>query len=170
MEYQLLIAGFLLGMLIGLFVMNRIYDKHSKEMRKIDDDFEKRKVQRHKQFVAELDEIDRKQRNYVIYPPSEEEFKSKEYVRNLNAIDPIKVMDKIKKKRVFNSVETNRLLRGDNLKEYTVGVEISTSDVYEAIEELQKAIKNLEDAVADMKVNTVDINRKMSGKDEREYI
>lgn len=56
------------------------------------------------------------------------------------------------------------------MEEHNVGVEISTSDVYDAIEELQKAIKNLEDAVADMKVNTVDINRKMSGKDEREYI
>lgn len=159
MEYQILIAGFLLGMLIGVLIMNRIYDKHSKEMQKIDDDFEKWKVQRHKRFVAELDEIDRKQRNYVIYPPSEEEFKSKEYVKNPNAIDPIKVMEEIKKKRVFNSVETNRLLRGDNLKEYTVGVEISTSDVYEAIEGLKKAIKNLEDAVADMKVNTVDISK-----------
>lgn len=158
MEYQLLIAGFLLGMLIGVFIMNRIYDKHSKEIQEIDDDFEKWKVQRHKQFVAELDEIDRKQRNYVIYPPSREEFEPKEYVKNPNTIDPIKVMDEIKKKRVFSPAETNRLLRGDNLKEHTVGVEISTSDVYEAIEELQIAIKNLEDAVADMKVNTVDIS------------
>lgn len=46
------------------------------------------------------------------------------------------------------------------MKEYTVGIEISTSDVCDAIEELQKAIKNLEDAVADMKVNTVDISEK----------
>ena len=159
MECQLLIAGFLLGMLIGVLVMNRIHDKHSKEMKKIDDDFEKWKVQRHKRLNAELDEIDRKSRNYVIYPPSEEVFKPKEHVKNPNAIDPTKVMDEIKKKRVFNSVETNRLLRGENLKEYNVGVEISTSDVYDAIEELQKAIKNLEDAVADMKVNTVDISK-----------
>ena len=116
MEYQLLIAGFLLGMLIGVLVMNRIHDKHSKEMKGIDDNFEKWKLQRHKQFVAELDEIDRKQRNYIVYPPSEEEFESKEYVKNPNTIDPIKVMDEIKKKRVFNSVETNRLLRGDGDK------------------------------------------------------
>src|SRR5699024_2914481 len=160
MEYQLLIAGFLLGMLIGVLIMNRIYDKHSKEMQEIDDDFERWKVQRHKQFIAELDEIDRKSRNYVVYPPSEEEFKSKEYIKNPNAIDPTKVMDEIKKKRVFNSVETNRLLRGDNLKEYNVGIEIDTSDVCDALEELQKAIENLEDAVVDMKVNTVDISEK----------
>lgn len=159
MEYLLLIVGFLLGMLIGVLIMNRIYNNHSKEMQDIDDDFEKWKVQRHKQFIAELDEIDKKQRDYVIYPPSREEFKSKGYVKNPNAIDPMKVMDEIKKKRVFNSVETNRLLRGDNLKEYTVGVEISTSDVCDAIEELQKAIENLEDAVVDMKVNTVDISK-----------
>lgn len=153
MEYLLLIAGFLLGMLIGLLIMNRIYNNHSKEMQKIDVDFEDWEVQRHKQFISELDEIDRKSRNYVVYPPSEEEFKSKKY-----AIDPIKVMDEIKKKRVFNSVETNRLLRGDNMKEYNVGIEISTSDVCDAIEELQKAIENLEDAVVDMKANTVDIS------------
>lgn len=159
MEYLLLIVGFLLGMLIGVLIINRIYDKHSKEMQKIDVDFEDWEVQRHKQFIADLDEIDRKSRNYVVYPPSEEEFKSKEYVKNPNTINPTKVMDEIKKRRVFSPTETNRLLRGDNLKEYTVGVEISTSDVYEAIEELQKAIKNLEDAVADMKVNTVDISK-----------
>ena len=154
MEYLLLIVGFLLGMLIGVLIMNRIYDKHSKEMQEIEVDFEKWKVQRHKQFVAELDEIDRKQRNYVVYPPSEEEFKSKEY-----AIDPIKVIDEIKKKCVFSPAETNQLLRGDNMEEHNVGVEISTSDVYDAIEELKKAIKNLEDAVADMKVNTVYISK-----------
>lgn len=164
MEYQLLIAGFLLGMLIGVLIMNRIYDKHSKEMQKIDVGFEEWKVQRHKQFVAELDEIDRKSRNYVVYPEQEkglskEEFESEQYVTNPNTIDPTKVMDEIKKKRVFSPAETNRLLRGDNLKEYNVGIEISTSDVCDAIEELQKAIKNLEDAVADMKVNTVDISK-----------
>lgn len=108
MGHYLLFTGFLLGMLIGVLIMNRIYDKHSKEMQKIDDDFEKWKVQRHKQFIAELDEIDRKQRNYVVYPPSEEDFKSKEY-----AIDPIKVMDEIKKKRVFSPAETDRILRGE---------------------------------------------------------
>lgn len=45
------------------------------------------------------------------------------------------------------------------MEKYTVGVEISTSDVCDALEELQKAIENLEDAVADMKVNTVDISK-----------
>lgn len=113
MGHYLLFPGFLLGMLIGVLIMNRIYDKHSKEMQEIDDDFEKWKVQRYKQFIAELDEIDRKQRNYVVYPPSEEDFKSKEYVRNPNAIDPTKVMDEIKKKRVFSPAETDRILRGE---------------------------------------------------------
>src|SRR5699024_11180032 len=113
MEYLLLIVGFLLGMLIGVLIMNRIYDKHSKEMQKIDVDFEDWKVQRHKQFIAELDEIDRKSRNYVVYPPSEEEFKSKEYVKNPNTIDPTKVMDEIKKKRVYSPAETDRILRSE---------------------------------------------------------
>ena len=113
MEYQLLIAGFLLGMLIGVLIMNRIYDKHSKEMQEIEVGFEDWKVQRHKQFIAELDEIDRKSRNYVVYPPSREEFKSSEYVTNPNTIDPTKVMDEIKKKRVFSPAETDRILRGE---------------------------------------------------------
>ena len=106
MEYLLLITGFLLGMLIGLLIMNRIYNNHSKEMQKIDVDFEDWEVQRHKQFVAELDEIDRKQRNYVVYPNhekglSKEEFESKQYVTDTNAIDPTKVMDEIMKKAVY---------------------------------------------------------------------
>lgn len=109
MEYLLLIVGFLLGMLIVVLIMNRIYDKNSKEMQEIDDDFEKWKVQRHKQFIAELDEIDRKQRNYVIYPPSREEFKFK----NPNTIDPKKVMDEIKRERVFSTAETDRILRSE---------------------------------------------------------
>ena len=113
MEYQLLIAGFLLGMLIGVLIMNRIYDKHSKEMQEIEVGFEDWKVQRHKQFIAELDEIDRKSRNQVVYPPSREEFKSSEYVTNPNTIDPTKVMDEIKKKRVFSPAETDRILRGE---------------------------------------------------------
>lgn len=113
MEYQLLILGFLAGMLIGVLLMNRIYDKHSKEMEKVEVDFEDWKVQRHKQFIAELDEIDRKSRNYVIYPPSEEEFESKWHVTNPNAIDPTKVMDEIKKKRVFSPAETDRILRSE---------------------------------------------------------
>ena len=118
MEYQLLITGFLLGMLIGVLIMNCIYDKHSKEMQEIDDDFERWKVQRHKQFIAELDEIDRKQRNYVIYPEQEkglskEEFESKQHVTNPNTIDPTKFMDEIKKESVFSPDETDRILRGE---------------------------------------------------------
>ena len=118
MEYQLLIAGFLLGMLIGVLIMNRIYDKHLKEMQKIDVDFEDWEVRRHKQFIAELDEIDRKSRDYVIYPRGEEGvsekgFNSIKHVTNPNTIDPTKVMDEIKKKRVFSPAETDRILRSE---------------------------------------------------------
>lgn len=124
MEYQLLIAGFLLGMLIGVLVMNRIHDKHSKEMKKIDDDFEDWKVRRHKQFIAELDEIDRKARDYVVYPRSEEglseeEFDAKKYVTNPNTIDPREFMSKDGHKiNIFSPAETDRILRsgGDGKK------------------------------------------------------
>lgn len=119
MEYQLLIAGFLLGMLIGVLIMNRIYDKHSKEMKKIDDDFDEWKRIRNKQFIAELDEIDRKSRNYVIYPKheeglSKEEFNSKKYVTNPNTIDPREFMNKGGHKiNICSPAETDRILRGE---------------------------------------------------------
>ena len=118
LEYQLLIAGFLSGMLIGVIIMSRIYNNHSKEMQKIDVGFEDWKVQRHKQFIAELDEIDRKSRNYVVYLEQEkglskEEFESKQRVTNPDTIDPTKLMDEIKKERVFSPAETDRILRGE---------------------------------------------------------
>ena len=50
-------------------------------------------------------------------------------------------------------------MRSDRDEKNTVGVEISTSDVCDAIEELQKAIKNLEDAVAVIQANTVAISK-----------
>lgn len=111
-EYLLLIAGFLLGMLIGVLIMNRIYDKHSKEMQKVEVDFEDWKVQMHKQFVAELDEMNSRSHEYW----RDEAMKDSKRIKdatNPNTIDLTKVMDEIKKKRVFSPAETDKILRGE---------------------------------------------------------
>ena len=106
MEYQLLVAGFLLGMLIGLLVMNRIHDKHSKEMKKIDDDFEKWKVQRHKQFIAELDEIDK------VYDERQKHDDQNRYSVIPNTVNPRVFTNKQGHKiGVYSPAETDRILR-----------------------------------------------------------
>ena len=108
MEYQLLVAGFLLGMLIGLLVMNRIHDKHSKEMKKIDDDFEKWKVQRHKQFIAELDEIDR------VYDEQQKRNDQNRYSVIPNTVNPRVFTNKQGHKiGIYSPAETDRILRGE---------------------------------------------------------
>lgn len=108
MEYQLLIAGFLLGMLIGVLIMNRIYDKHSKEMQKIDDDFEKWKVNRHKQFVAELDEIDR------VYDEQQKGNDMNRYSVIPNTVNPRVFTNKQGHKiGVYSPAETDRILRSE---------------------------------------------------------
>ena len=108
MEYQLLVSGFLLGMLIGLLVMNRIHDKHSKEMKKIDDDFEKWKVQRHKQFIAELDEIDK------VYDERQKYDDQNRYSVIPNTVNPRVFTNKQGHKiGVYSPAETDRILRSD---------------------------------------------------------
>lgn len=108
MEYLLLIAGFLLGMLIGVLIMNRIYDKHSKEMQKIDDDFEKWKVQRHKQFIAELDEIDK------VYDERQKHDDQNRYSVIPNTVNPRVFTNKQGHKiGIYSPAETDRILRGE---------------------------------------------------------
>src|SRR5699024_7527714 len=108
MGYQLLIAGFLLGMLIGVLIMILIDYKHSKEMQKIDDDFEKWKVQRHKQFVAELDEIDR------VYDEQQKRDDMNRYYVIPNTVNPRVFTNKQGHKiGVYSSAETDRILRGE---------------------------------------------------------
>lgn len=62
MNFSLLLTVFLIGMLIGVLIMDRIYNNYLKEMQKIDVDFEDWEVQRHKEFIAELDEIEKRGR------------------------------------------------------------------------------------------------------------
>lgn len=108
MEYLLLIAGFLLGMLIGVLVMNRIHDKHSKEMQEIEVDFEDWKVQRHKQFVAELDEIDR------VYDEQQKRNDMNRYSVIPNTVNPRVFMNKQGHKiGIYSPAETDRILRSD---------------------------------------------------------
>ena len=108
MEYQLLITGFLLGMLIGVLIMNRIYDKHSKEMQEIDDDFERWKVQRHKQFIAELDEIDR------VYDERQKRNDMNRYYVTPNTVNPRVFTNKQGHKiGVYSPAETDRILRSE---------------------------------------------------------
>ena len=108
MEYQLLIAGFLTGMLIGVLIMNRIYNKHSKEMQKIDDDFEKWKARRHKQFIDELDEIDR------VYDEQQKRNDMNRYYVIPNTVNPRVFTNKQGHKiGVYSPAETDRILRGE---------------------------------------------------------
>lgn len=113
MEYLLLIAGFLLGMLIGVLIMERMYNKHSKEMEKIDVDFEDWKVQRHKQFIAELDEMNSKSHEYW-RDEAMKDLKRSKYVSNPNTIDPREFINKDgSKMNIYSPAETDKILRGD---------------------------------------------------------
>lgn len=108
MNYTLILIGFLLGMLIGVIIMNRIYDKHSKEMQEIDDDFEKWEVQRHKEFVAELDEIDR------VYDEQQKRNDMNRYSVIPNTVNPRVFTNKQGHKiGVYSPAETDRILRRD---------------------------------------------------------
>lgn len=108
MEYLLLIVGFLLGMLIGVLIINRIYDKHSKEMQKIDVDFEDWEVQRHKQFIAELDEIDR------VYDEQQKRNDMNRYSVIPNTVNPRVFTNKQGHKiGIYSPAETDRILRGE---------------------------------------------------------
>ena len=64
MNFSLLLTVFLIGMLIGVLMIERIYSQHEKEMKKIEDDFNEWKRMRAKQFMAELDEMNSKPYEY----------------------------------------------------------------------------------------------------------
>ena len=64
MNFSLLLTVFLIGMLIGVLIMNRIDSQHEKEMKKIEDDFNEWKRMRAVQLMSELDEMNAKPYEY----------------------------------------------------------------------------------------------------------
>ena len=96
MNFSLLLTVFLIGMLIGVLMIGRIYSQHEKEMKKKEDDFNEWKRMRAKQFMAELDEMNSKPYEYW-RDRAEEDMKVKTkifnpYVTNPKTKNPIDFM------------------------------------------------------------------------------
>lgn len=108
MNYTLILIGFLVGMLLGVLIMKRIYDKHEREMKKICDDFKEWKRIRSQKFIAELDEIDR------VYDEQQKRNDMNRYSVIPNTVNPRVFTNKQGHKiGVYSPAETDRILRGD---------------------------------------------------------